>query len=95
MGDTQPQAAERGLNPTCSSGTLSYTENQAWCSYMVQKAQKRERGGHAQVIMGIMTLPRLLPAHPCALWHGDGGGRHKELSSIPGDEPGCSWDQHS
>jgi len=95
MGDAQPQAAQRGLNPACSSGTLSYTENQLWCSYAAQKAQQREGGGQAQGRTGITALPRLLPAHPRALWRGDGGGEHGELSTIPGAEPGCSWDRRS
>lgn len=67
-GDTQPQAAGHGLNPACSSGTLSYKENQAWCNSAAQIAQKRERHQapqpspscclHIHVLCGMGTVKR-------------------------------------
>lgn len=81
--------------PACSSGTLNHTDVQGWCSYTVQRTEKGQRGGQAQGTSGVMTLLKQVLAHPCALWHGDSGGGQRELSTMPGAEPGCSWYQHS
>lgn len=67
-GDQQAQAAGHGLNPACSSGILSYKENQAWCNSAAQIAQKRERHQasqpspgcclHIRVLRGMGTVKR-------------------------------------
>lgn len=65
-------------------------ENQAWYSYRAQTALQRKKGGQAQGIMGSTAFLRLLPGHLCALWHGDSGGGHRELSTSPGAAAGTS-----